>query len=355
MKKIIIIIIAIILVAILLALGTYKILTKPVSKNVEEKEIEIPLGSGTSAIADILKENNLIRSKNAFKLYVKLHKISNFQAGTYYLKESMTLKEITEMLQTGIMFDPSQTTITYLEGKPMWWLADVIATKTNHTQDEVYELLKNEEYIDSLIEKYWFITDEIKNADIYYSLEGYLFPDTYAIANKDTKIEEIFEKMLDKMEEILNPFKEEIENSNYTVHEFLTLASIVETEGMNDKDRKDVASVFYNRLNNNMSLGSDVTTYYSVKTNMGDRDLYLSEINARNPYNTRGPGMEGKLPIGPICSVGKASIESAIEPNKTDYFFFVADKNGKLYFTKTNAEHEQIIEKLQSEGMWYEY
>ena len=161
--------------------------------------------------------------------------------------------------------------------------------------------------------------------------------------------------MLDKMEEVLDPFKEEIENSNYTVHELLTLASVVETEGMNDNDRKDVASVFYNRLKNNISLGSDVTTYYSVKANMGDRDLYLSEINAKNPYNTRGPGMEGKLPVGPICSIGKASIEAAIEPNTTDYLFFVADKNGKLYFTKTNAEHEQIIEKLQSEGMWYEY
>lgn len=355
MKKIIIIIIAVILVAILLALGTYKILTKPVSKNIEEKKTEIPLGSGTSAIADILKENKLIRSKNAFKIYVKLNKISNFQAGTYYLKESMTLKEITDMLQTGIMYDPNQTTITYLEGKPMWWLAEAIETKTNHTQEEVYELLKNEEYLDTLIAKYWFLTDEIKNTDIYYSLEGYLFPDTYAIANKDEKIEDIFGKMLDKMEEVLDPFKEEIENSNYTVHELLTLASIVETEGMNDSDRKDVASVFYNRLKNNISLGSDVTTYYSVKANMGDRDLYLSEINAKNPYNTRGPGMEGKLPVGPICSIGKASIEAAIEPNTTDYLFFVADKNGKLYFTKTNAEHEQIIEKLQSEGMWYEY
>ncbi len=355
MKKIIIIIITVIIVAMLLALGTYKILTKPVSKNIEEKEIEIPLGSGTSAIADILKENKLIRSKNAFKIYVKLNKISNFQAGTYYLKESMTLKEITDMLQTGIMYDPNQITITYLEGKPMWWLAETIETKTNHTQEEVYELLKNEEYLDTLIAKYWFLTDEIKNTDIYYSLEGYLFPDTYAIANKDEKIEDIFEKMLDKMEEVLEPFKEEIENSNYTVHELLTLASVVEVEGMNDSDRKDVASVFYNRLANNISLGSDVTTYYSVKANMGDRDLYLSEINAKNPYNTRGPEMEGKLPVGPICSIGKASIEATIEPNKTDYLFFVADKNGKLYFTKTNAEHEQIIEKLQSDGMWYEY
>ena len=355
MKKIIIIIIAVILVAILLALGTYKILTKPVSKNIEEKKIEIPLGSGTSAIADILKENKLIRSKNAFKIYVKLNKISNFQAGTYYLKESMTLKEITDMLQTGIMYDPNQTTITYLEGKPMWWLAEAIETKTNHTQEEVYELLKNEEYLDTLIAKYWFLTDEIKNADIYYSLEGYLFPDTYAIANKDEKIEDIFGKMLDRMEEVLEPFKEEIENSNYTVHELLTLASVVETEGMNDSDRKDVASVFYNRLKNNISLGSDVTTYYAAKIDLHERDLYKSELNDCNKYNTRSTCMNGKLPVGPICNMSVKSIEASVNPSKSDYYYFVADKNGKTYFNKTDSAHVSTINKLKKDGLWFEY
>ena len=336
-------------------MGTYKILTMPVSKNIEEKEVQIPLGSGSSQIAKILKENNLIKSELVFKIYVKINKITNFQAGTYYLKESMDLKEITEMLQTGIMHDPNQITITYLEGKPMWHLASTIAEKTNNTEEDVYAVLANEEYIDSLIQKYWFLTDEIKNEDIYYPLEGYLFPDTYSIANKDTTVEEIFEKMLDKMEEVLEEYKEEIEASNYTIHEILTLASIVETEGLNNTDRKNVASVFYNRLNLGMSLGSDVTTYYAIKVDMGDRDLYQNEIDAYNPYNTRGPNMEGKLPVGPIASVGKESIEAAIEPNDTDYLFFVADKNGKLYFTTTNEEHVQVINELQNSGQWYEY
>ena len=336
-------------------MGTYKILTMPVSKQIEEKEVQIPLGSGSSQIAKILKENNLIKSELVFKIYVKINKITNFQAGTYYLKESMDLKEITEMLQTGIMHDPNQITITYLEGKPMWHLASTIAEKTNNTEEDVYAVLANEEYIDSLIQKYWFLTDEIKNEDIYYPLEGYLFPDTYSIANKDTTVEEIFEKMLDKMEEVLEEYKEEIEASNYTIHEILTLASIVETEGLNNTDRKNVASVFYNRLNLGMSLGSDVTTYYAIKVDMGDRDLYQNEIDAYNPYNTRGPNMEGKLPVGPIASVGKESIEAAIEPNDTDYLFFVADKNGKLYFTTTNEEHVQVINELQNSGQWYEY
>lgn len=354
MKKVVIII-AIILVAILLIIGAYRILTMPVSKNITEKQVEIPMGSGTSKIAEILKNNNLIRSKTAFKVYVKLNKISNFQAGTYYLKESMNLKEITEMLQTGKMYDPNQITITYLEGKPMWWLAKTISEKTNNTEEDVYAVLKNEEYIDKLIDKYWFITDEIKNKDIYYSLEGYLFPDTYAISNADAKVEEIFEKMLDRMEEVLEPYKQKIDDNKYTIHQLLTLASIVETEGMYREDRLNIASVFYNRLERNMSLGSCVTTYYSVKINMGDRDLYQKEINAANPYNTRGPGMEGKLPVGPISSISKISLDAVINPIETDYLFFVSDKNGKLYFTKTNAEHEQMIDELQSKGMWYEY
>ena len=336
-------------------MGTYKILTMPVSKQIEEKEVQIPLGSGSSQIAKILKENNLIKSELVFKIYVKINKITNFQAGTYYLKESMDLKEITEMLQTGIMHDPNQITITYLEGKPMWYLVSTIADKTNNTEEDVYAVLANEEYIDSLIQKYWFLTDEIKNEDIYYPLEGYLFPDTYSIANKDTTVEEIFEKMLDKMDEVLEEYKEEIEASDYTIHEILTLASIVETEGLNNTDRKNVASVFYNRLNLGMSLGSDVTTYYAIKVDMGDRDLYQNEIDAYNPYNTRGPNMEGKLPVGPIASVGKESLEAAIEPNDTDYLFVVADKNGKLYFTTTNEEHVQVINELQNSGQWYEY
>ncbi|MBQ3145872.1 MAG: endolytic transglycosylase MltG [Clostridia bacterium] len=326
-----------------------------VSKNEEEIEITIPLGSGSGTIADILKENNLIKSKTAFKIYVKINKVSDFQAGTYYLKQNMNVKEITEMLKTGIMYDPNQLNITYLEGKNIRWLASKIAEVTNNTEEDVIKLLKDEEYIDSLIEKYWFLTDKIKDENIYYSLEGYLFPDTYAIENKDTTVEEIFEKMLNRMEDILDQYKEKIEDSKYDVHEILTIASIIETESMSDEGRKDVSSVIYNRLNKGMAIQSDVTTYYAVKVDMGERDLYQKELDTYNPYNTRGPNMEGKLPIGPISSVSKNSIEAALNPSNTDYIFFVADKNGKLYFTKTVSEHNSIVSKLKSQGLWYEY
>ena len=348
-------IVGVIGILIVIVVVWYFISISPKSRDITEKEITIPLGSGTNAIADILKDNDIIRNKLAFKLYVKTNNINNFQAGTYYLKQSMSVKEIAEMLQTGIMYDPNQISITYLEGKDIKWLAKKIEEKTNNTQEDVIELTKNEEYIDSLIEKYWFITEDIKNSDIYYPLEGYLFPDTYAITNEDTTVEEIFEKMLDKMESVLEQYKEDIENSKYSAHQILTIGSIIEMETMKDEDRKNVASVIYNRLDNMMAIQSDVTTYYAFGIEMGERDLYQKEINTYNPYNTRGPNMEGKLPIGPISSVGKASIEAAIKPNNTNYLFFVADKNGKVYFTTNNGEHQNVINELINKGLWLEY
>ncbi len=353
--KILIIVLLVILILTAILVGTYKVLIKPVSKNIEEKEVVIPMGSGTEEIAKILKEKNLIKNELIFKIYVKINKVSNFQAGTYYLKESMDLKEITDMLKTGIMYDQNNITITYLEGKPIWWLANQIAEKTNNTEEDIYALLENEEYINELIEKYWFLTEDIKNEDIYYPLEGYLFPDTYEISSKEAKVEEIFEKMLDQMENVLEQYKQEIEESKYSIHELLTLASVVETEGMRDEDRKNIASVFYNRLDLGMSLGSDVTTYYGIKVDMGERELYQKELDTYNPYNTRGPQMEGKLPVGPIASVGRKSIEAAIEPNETNYLFFAADKTGKTYFTSTNEEHLKLINELQDSGLWYEH
>ena len=345
-------------ILIILVLGgiiAYTSMFGKASSSAEEIKVEIPLGTGSSGIAEILKENRVIKSELGFKVYIKITGINEFQAGTYNLRGNMSLKEIAESLQSGIVYDPNQIDFTYLEGKHMRWLAEEIAEKTNNTEADVYSLLENENYINSLIEKYWFITDEIKDEDIYYSLEGYLFPDTYALKNKDVTVEEIFEKMLDKMEDVLEDYKEKIEESDLNVHEILTLASIVEMESVNTEDREDVASVVYNRLDRRMAIQSDVTTYYAFKIDMGERDLYQRELDTYNPYNTRGPSMEGKLPVGPISSVSKSSIEAAINPSETDYLFFVADKNGKVYFSKTTSEHDRIISDLRTKGLWFEY
>lgn len=338
-----------------IAYNTYNSLLEPLQSNSEKIVVTITEGSGISGIADKLEKEGVIKSANAFKVYCKLSKDTiTMQAGKYELDKSMSVQDIVKNLSSGQIVDET-VKITFVEGKNMRNIASVIAKKTNNTEEDIFNLLQNEEYIDSLIKKYWFIDEDIKDEDIYYSLEGYLYPDTYILADKNEDVKTIFGRMLDKMESILNEYKEDIENSKYSVHELLSLASVVELEAKNDEDRDEVAGVFYNRLNRKMALQSDVTTYYACKIDMSERDLTAAELARKNPYNTRSSSMAGKLPVGPICMVSKTSIKAAITPKDTDAIFFVADKNGKVYFSKTNSEHEKIINDLKKQGLWYTY
>ncbi len=354
-KRVLIIILSIVIAIIVAIAGCflyYKLSLQAVSKESEAVDITIEEGMNVSEIIDLLNENGLIKNEKVFKLYTKINKINNVKAGEYELNKNMNAESLVNKLNEG----PKNSTIniTFIEGKNMRWIASKIAEKTSNTEEDVFEKLSDEEYLDKLIEKYWFITDEIKNENIYYSLEGYLFPDTYNFEKKAT-VEDIFGKMLDEMEKQLNPYKEEIQNSSISVHKILTVASIIELESSNDDDKAKVSSVIYNRLNKNMSIGSDVTTYYAIKVDMSERNLTSKDLNTSNPYNTRGPNMNGKLPVGPIASVSASSIKAALYPETTDYLYFVADKNGKIYFAKTIEEHNQNIANLKKQGLWYTY
>ena len=322
------------------------------SKNNEVILVEIKEGNTSTEIAHILKEKKLIRNEIVFKIYLKINGINDLKSGYFELEQSMNVKEITEKIRKGDTVDPNSITVLFKEGLNIRQIASVIEENTNNTVDNVFETLEDSKYIDSLIEKYWFLTDEIKHPNVYYPLEGYLFPNTYTFIDKNVSVKEIFTKMLDEMEMRLNKYKTEIENSNYSVHVIMTLASIAELEGIKAEDRKDIVGVFRNRLASNMSLGSDVTTYYAFKVNMGDRDLTTKEINTYNAYNTRGPNMNGKLPIGPIANPSKESIEAAVSPNSHDFLYFVADKDRNVYFTKTIKEHDRKVSELKSKGLW---
>ena len=163
-------------------------------------------------------------------------------------------------------------------------------------------------------------------------MEGYLFPDTYEFY-EDATLKDIVTKMLDNMEAKLEPYKENIEKSDYSFHEILTLASVVELEAGNSTDRNGIAGVFYNRLKRGDNLGSDVTTYYAIKADDFSKGLKQSELDSCNDYNTRGTCLMGKLPVGPICNPSIESIAAAVNPTKHSYLFFAADKNGVTYFT----------------------
>ena len=342
---------------IIVACTMYNKQISAVDKDSKEKiTVVIENGMTSKRIGKVLKNNGLIRNDDFFVLYLKLYKINDLKSSTYELSKSMDLKEIINVLQKGNSFNPDEITITFKEGIHIRKVASIIESNTNNSADRVFDVLKDEKYIDSLIEKYWFLTDEIKNKDLYYPLEGYLFPDTYNFKNKDVSVEEIFTVMLNKMNVEISKYKDVIDKSDFTVHEMISLATVIEKEVGDKEDyRQKVASVFYNRLDKKMSLGSDVTTYYAFKVDLSERELYSKEFNTYNPYNTRGPNMEGKLPVGPICAVGVSSLSASINPLETDYLFFVADKYGVTYFTKTNAEHVAKVNELKKNGDWFEY
>lgn len=350
--KIILVLVAILLIGIATLLGTYCYFKSPVSNDKKEVSIVIENGSTISDIATLLKKEGLIKNENFFKLYVKLKKVSNVYAAKYYFSPSMNLDEIINTLNEG-GYNENEISITFKEGINMRGIAKLIKENTSNSEDDVYKTLKDEKYLNSIIEKYWFLTDDIKNSKIYYSLEGYLFPDTYRFNSKDVTVEEIFNKMLDQMEKELNKYKKQIENSKYSVHELITLASITQSEGYNEDDFKNIASVFYNRLKTGMALGSCITSYYGVKKDMTD-ELLQKDIDASNPYNTRGNNPVS-FPVGPISMPGAKALDATLNPIETSYYFFVSDKNNKLYFTKTLNEHERMITKLQNEGLWLEW
>ena len=340
MKKYVnIYIFVIVILAIVIVVGctAYNIGISPVSKESKEVTFEVSENSSYLSIAPQLKENNLIRSETFYKVYIKIFNPSNLEKGTYVLNQNMGVKEIVNTLEGGT--EAETVSFVIPEGRHITDVATYISEVTDYDSEELLNYWQSEELLDTLINQYWFITDEVKNANLRYSLEGYFFPATYEIF-KDSSIEEITYKMLDKMDEILSKYKTEIENSDYTVHELLTLASIVEHEAILDEDRPMIAQVFYNRLNRGMRLESCATIGYAIdewKLTYTQADLAVD-----SPYNTY---IYYGIPVGPGGSPGEASIKAVIYPEKNNYLFFLADvydeNSTKTYYSETYSEHQQ--------------
>lgn len=334
---------------LILLAAVYLFLASPIDKNSHEKiEIVVPSGTGVSGIAKILKDNDLIRSEILFTFVVKTKGDLYLQASTYQFSQDMNMEDIIDELSSGSTYNPNAVKITFKEGERITDYADDIAANTNNTKSEVLTTLNDREFIDKLKEKYWFLTDDILQEGIYYPLEGYLAPDTYEFENRDVSVSTIVEKMLDEMEKELDPYRSQIEGN---VHYYITMASMVELEGTNTENRKMIAGIFENRIAANMNLGSDVTTYYALQYPMTS-DLTTEQFATINPYNTRASNMGGRMPIGPICNPTLSSLEASIEPTPSDYLYFVADKNGNIYYSTTLADHEQKVQEIKDAGDW---
>ncbi len=341
--------ILIIVLIIGILIGSFFFFTGPVNAfDKKDIEVEIPSGTSREKIGEILKEKGLIRSTNVFKLYLKLNKANNLKAATYILNKSMDLNTIIKELEKGSNYNPNRIIVTFKEGERITSYAKLIENKTNNSYDDVINTIKDKTYLKELINKYWFLTDKILDDNIYYALEGYLAPETYYFDNKDVSVKEIINTMLNQEEKILEKYKDKMIDDP---HYYITMASIVELEGTNSENMKMIVSVFENRLNKKMNLGSDVTTYYGLQVAMTS-DLTSEQFASVNGYNTRSSTMMGKMPVGPICNPGVEAIDASVNHESSDYYYFVADKHGRVYFTKTLNEHNQKVAEIKKNGDW---
>lgn len=311
------------------------------SDNEEPVTVNIPSGSGASYIVEILDENGLVKNKTCAKINARIGGYDSLQANTYIFNKSMTVPEMFKAINTGDFNYLSKEKLTVREGLTIPQVAEAIAIELPYSKDEIIKKWSDKAYLKELIGQYWFLSDDILDSDIKYPLEGYLYPETYFITEENPSIESITSMMLDMMDTQLTSIKGELESNKYSIHELLTLASIVEKESSNVSDAMpEVAGVFINRLDKGISLGSDVTVNYIFEKD--GVELTMSQLDSDNKYNTRK--FTG-LPPGPICSVNIKAIDSVLNYKDTEYMFFYATPEGEIIFSKTVEEHNKAVEE----------
>ncbi|WP_144547769.1 endolytic transglycosylase MltG [Bacillus sp. X1(2014)] len=341
-RKIVLIISILLLLFILLISGGGYLYIESALKPIDAgskkfKQVDIPLGSSVTGIAETLESNGIIKSAKVFKYYVKLKNEGGFMAGEYQLSPSMDVPEIVNRLKTGKVLAQASFKITIPEGKQLKEIAAIMAKATKQKENDVFNKLNDQEFIKTLMAKYPdILTEEILNSSVKYPLEGYLYPATYPFYKNNPSVEEMVAAMLTKTRTVLSDYAEQSEKKKLSVHQLLTMASLVEEEATEKADRKTIASVFYNRIKKGMMLQTDPTVLYAQGKHKA-RVLY-KDLEVDSPYNTY---QNTGLPPGPIANAGKSSIEASLDPAETDYYYFIATADGEVIFTKTLEEHNK--------------
>lgn len=311
---------------------------KPLNPEESElHEVEIPLGTSTSGIAEILEEKGIIKDGTVFSYYMKTKSVPEFKAGFYQVSPAMDLDDIIEVLEEGGTATPVSEDYKILvrEGATVKEIAAEFAAKTDFTEKEFLDAINNETFIDSLIAEYPnTITEAVKNEEILYKLEGYIFPATYDYMST-YEPEDMIEVMVQKTDEVLKTYQEKIKASGYTVHEILTLASLVEKEGIAYEDRQMIADVFFNRLEDDMALQSDISLLYALDKHT--EYVTIADTEVDSPYNlyiNKGFGP------GPFDNPSEQAIQATLNPIDGDYLYFLADlETGEVYFSETYEQH----------------
>ena len=292
--------------------------------------VSVKQGMSASDIGDVLVKHGVITNKKTFWLKVKKSDAADkFKSGTYAFKPNTPPEEIIAKLVAG---ETTQVKFTIPEGFGVKEIAKRLSDEGLVDEDEFLRKAKD-------FAPYSYIK---RDKDIRYACEGFLFPDTYVL-HDDPSVEGILKMMAEDMDNRLTPkMRQRAAELNLSIHELITMASLVEKEAMYAEDRPIIAQVFFKRLQIGMPLQTDTTIQYLLDA--PKEDVSIKDTKIESPYNTYQ--IKG-LPPGPVASPGMAAIEAVLYPADTDYLYFVADRQGHNHYSKTYAEHQQIVEQVR--------
>lgn len=317
--------VAAILAGVVFIHKTYNDNLRPVSNNTTPHVVTVEQNSSPAEIADTLHTKGLIRNDWVFEWYIRRNQIGDeLKAGTYVLSQAQSVNEIADTIVKGKV---STDLVTILPGKRLAQIRDGLVA-SGFSETDVDRALEPSQY-----EDHPALTDKPTNA----SLEGYLYPESFQ-KTAETTPQQVVEQSLDEMQLRLTPnLRQAYSKHGLTLHQAITLASIIEQEVSNPPDRAQAAQVFLKRYKSDMPLGSDPTAFYgAIRDNKEPSVLYDSA------YNTR---IRKGLPPGPIGNVSEGSLNAVAFPAETDWLYFVSGDDGRTHFSKTLQEHEDLTKK----------
>ena len=278
-------------------------------------------------VATLLEHEGLIKSSSVFVLLGKSQSADRkVHAGEYELNPGMTPAEILSKLLNGqVLLHP----LTIPEGLTITQIADVVSQQGLTDREEFLRLAKDREFIVSL---------GIKAE----TLEGYLYPNTYKFP-RGIKAREVLVAMVEQLGQEVGPdLLARMQELKMTMHEVLTLASVIEKETGSGGERPEISAVFHNRLKKHIPLQSDPTVIYGLPA--FDGNLHKKDLSSPSPYNTYR--VQG-LPPGPIANPGIQAIRATLYPSDSRSLYFVSRNDGTHQFSSTLIEHNKAVEKYQ--------
>ena len=317
--------------------------TQPVdTAQTELVSFEIEQGASVKEVSKALEEEGIIRNSKLFNFYLKFKNVSGFKSGLYHVSKSMTLDEIiAELSGQGKDKDQNATKVLIREGEQLTEIAKEVEKSTKYSAEDFMAKVQDEDFLRYLVQKFpKLLTQSYNGYQVKYVLEGYLFPATYDMNDSKT-LQMLITEMVAKTDEVMSKYYDKILASDYTLQEIMAMASLIEKEGSKLEDRKKISSVFHNRIKENMKLQTDVSVQYALGEHK--EALSLEDLEVDSPYNLYQNYGVGP---GPYNSPSEDSIVAALEPEKTDYLYFLADiKTKEIYYAKTYEEHLELKAK----------